>query len=296
MQTDLAFSIGLPAALIVIMLGLGLSLKLEDFIRVLSRPKAIIIGLVCQAVILPIFCFALVCLFELSPAIAVGMMLLAASPGGSSAALFTHLARGDVALSLTLAVTSSLVAIIGLPITVNLSLLHFYGEAGTVYLEGEKMAQIIGVAIVPAMIGIFIRQRYPDAALRLERLVKRLATLFLIVVVLSALVSQWSLVPVWGPTVGALALIFSGASLLTGFYVPRVFGIERRQAIALAMTIGIHNAALVIAVSLNKHMLDNPEMAIPPAIYGLVAYIAAGVFVGILGRSRKRVVSLATAA
>jgi BASS family bile acid:Na+ symporter len=108
MQTGLAFSIGLPAVLCIIMFGLGLSLRLEDFIRVLSKPKPVLIGLACHIVVLPVICLALVCVAALPPAIAVGMMLLAASPGGTSATLFTHLARGDVALSITLTAVTSI--------------------------------------------------------------------------------------------------------------------------------------------------------------------------------------------
>ena len=291
MQSSLALSVGLPVVLFVIMLGLGLSLRLDDFTRVLSRPKPVIIGLICQTVLLPILCFALVYASSLPPAIAVGMMLLAASPGGTSASLYTHLARGDVALSITLTAFSSLLAIISLPIIANLSLLLFYGEAETIYLEIDKVLQIFSIAIVPAMIGAFIHNRYPATASRLERPVKILATLFLAAVVLFALVGQWHLVAIWGPTVGAAALLFNLASLAVGYYVPRLFGVDRRQAIALAMAIGIHNAALVITLAMSEYMLNNSEMAIPPALYGLIAYITGGIFVWMLNGHQSTIES-----
>jgi bile acid:Na+ symporter, BASS family len=293
MQSSLALSLGLPVALCIIMLGLGLALTLEDFLRVLSRPKPVVVGLACQLVLLPAFCFALVAFLGFPQAIAVGMVLLAASPGGTSATLFTHLAHGDVALSITLAATSSLIAMLSLPITANLSLLFFYGEAEPVYLEILDVLQIFSIAILPAMTGVFIRSRYRSAALRLERPVRIVATLFLLAVVLFALISQWRLVPVWGPTVGAAALVFNLVSLAVGFHVPRIFGIERRQAIAIAMSISIHNAALVIALALSESMLDSPEMAIPPAAYGLLAYVTAGVMVWILNRQPQHRSALA---
>src|SRR5262245_3316187 len=135
MQQSIVLSIGLPIALVIIMLGLGLSLRLDDFIRCLSRPWPLLVGLVCQIVILPLFCLALVYVADLPPAISVGMMLLAASPGGTSAAIYTHLARGDLALSLILAAVTSVVALFSLPVIVNFSMIAFYGEASTVRLE-----------------------------------------------------------------------------------------------------------------------------------------------------------------
>ncbi len=284
MQSSLALSIGLPVALVIIMLGLGLSLRIEDFTRVLAHPWAIVVGLVCQVAILPALCFALVYLADLPPAISVGMMLLAASPGGTSAAIYTHLARGDLALSLMLAAVTSVIALFSLPIIVNLSLIAFYGEASAVRLETYQVLQIFLIAIVPALIGVFINSRYPATARLLDRPVKVLSTVFLVAVVLAALIGQWELLVVWGPTVGVVALAFSIISLSVGYGVPRLLNIERRQAVALAMSIAIHNAALVITLAMSEQMLDNPEMAIPPAAYGVIAYIAGGAFVWVLNR------------
>ena len=279
MHSSLALSVGLPVALAIIMLGLGLSLRLADFARVVRSPKPVIIGLVCQVFVVPAFCLALVYVSALPPAMAVGMMLLAASPGGSSAALYTHLARGDVALSITLTGLSTVLAMFSLPIITNASLGLFYGEEASVYLEIDEVLQIFAIAIVPALIGAFINRTNPGFARQLDRPVKLLATLFLGAVVLFALISQWRLVWLWGPTVGAAALILNLAALTIGYQVPRWFGVEPRQAIALAMEIAIHNAALVIALALSEYMLDDPELAIAPAIYGLIAYITGAIFV-----------------
>lgn len=286
MQQSLVLSIGLPVVLFVIMLGLGLSLRIEDFVRCLSRPWPIVVGVICQLVILPAFCFLLVYIADLPPAISVGMMLLAASPGGTSAAIFTHLARGDLALSLMLAAITSVIALFSLPVIVNLSMTAFYGEASPVRLELQQVLQIFVVAIVPALIGVFIRGRLPALAERLDRPVKAMATLFLVLVVLAALIGQRGLLLVWGPTVGVMALVFAIGSLLVGYYVPRLLKVERRQAVALSMSIGIHNAALVIALAMSEQMLGNSEMAIPPAAYGVIAYIVGGAFVWFLNRQK----------
>lgn len=287
MQSSAALSFGLPIALCIIMLGLGLSLRIEDFVRVLARPWPVIVGLFCQVVLLPILCFVLVYFSNLPPAISVGMMLLAASPGGTSSALFTHLARGDVALSISLTAVGSLLALVSLPVIANLSLIAFYGEEGAVRIQLHQVLQIFAVAIVPALIGVCIHNRYPAFAERLETPVKKLATIFLLAVVLAALIGQWHLLAIWGPTVGALALVFSLMSLTVGYWVPRLVNIERRQAVALSMSIGLHNAALVIAIAMSEQMLNNPEMAVPPAAYGLIAYMVSGVFVWRLNRRHQ---------
>ena len=279
MQSSIALSIGLPTALCIIMLGLGLSLRLDDFARVIARPWPVVVGLICQLALLPALCFVMVYFSGLPPAICVGMMLLAASPSGTSAALYTHLARGDVALSISLTAINSLISIVSLPVIVNLSLLAFFGESGAVSLDLRQVAQLFGIAIVPALIGGLIHSRYPSVAARLEKPVKILAILFLATMVLVALVGQWRLLLVWGPTVGVLALAFCLASMGLGYWIPRLLNIERRQAVGLSMSIGLRNAALVIALAMSDRMLNNPEMAIPPAAYGLIAYIVGGLFV-----------------
>jgi bile acid:Na+ symporter, BASS family len=284
METSLALNVGLPIALCIIMLGLGLSLRLDDFIAVLARPKPVIIGLACQLLILPTLCLLLVLSFDLPPSISVGMMLLAASPAGTSAVLYTHLARGDVALSITLAALTSLVVVITMPIVANMSMELFFGETATVRLEFLQVLQIFLIAVVPALIGVAIRSRRPELAERLDKPVKLMATLFLAAVVVFALVGQWHLVGVWGPVAGGVALAHNLVSLSVGYCLPRILGVARRQAIAIAMSMGIHNAAIVITVAMSEYMLDDAEMAVPPAIYGIIAYITCAAFVWLLNR------------
>lgn len=288
MQTSIAISIGLPVALVIIMLGLGLSLKFDDFTRVFTKPKPIIIGIVCQIFLLPLLCLGLVYISDLPASIAVGMMLLAASPGGTSATIFTHLARGDVALSLMMAAVTSLLALVTIPIIANGSLMLFYGEANTVYLQIWQVLQIFAIAIVPALVGVYIRSLYPAVAARLDRPVKTLATIFLALVVIFALASQWKVAMQWAPAIGLTVLVFNVASLVVGYYAPRLIGVDRSQTVAITMSVSIHNAALVIALALSEYMLDNAEMAIPPALYGVIAYVTGGVAVWLLNRGPMR--------
>jgi bile acid:Na+ symporter, BASS family len=284
MQGNAVLSVLIPMALVIIMLGLGLSLKLQDFTQILARPRSLLIALGCHLLLLPLVCFVLVYLFELPPAIGVGMMLLSASPGGTSASLYTHLARGAVALSITLAGVTSLLALVTLPVIGNFSFRFFYGEAAAVRVEFVQVAQIFAVAIVPALIGAAIRSRFPTLSLRLERPVRLLATLFLVALVFFALVSQWNVLVAWGPAIGLVVLAFNVVCLGAGYVVPLWLGVERREAIAVSMSVGIRNAVLVIAMALSHYMLNDPELAIAPAIYGILAYFTSALFVWILNR------------
>lgn len=287
MQHSAIFNIFLPVALVIIMLGLGLSLKLQDFSQVLLRPKTLLVALIVQILVLPVVCFGIVSVSALPPAISVGMMLLAASPGGPTAVLYTHLAKGDTALSLTLTGITSLVALVSVPLITNFSLQHFYGAGQILPLPVDKFLQFFAIVLVPAAIGIAVQHRYPTLADRLERPVKLLATLFLAAVVIFAAVSQWDVIVTWGPVVGLAALAFNLASMAIGYLIPLALHLERRQAVAVAMATGIHNAAFVITLALSEFLLNNAEMGVPPAIYALIAYITAAVFVFMLNRSAR---------
>ncbi|EJN02422.1 bile acid:sodium symporter family protein [Phyllobacterium sp. YR531] len=278
MEDNLALTIFLPVSLGVIMLGLGLALTSKDFHNVLKAPKAVLVALFCQTFILPLACLGLVYLFNLEPALAVGMMLLAASPGGTSANLYSHLAGGDVALNISLTAVNSALSIITLPLIVNWSLAHFFSEGQAIPLQFSKVIQVFVIVLGPVIIGMWLRHRYPDFAKRMERPVKTLSLIFLLLVVLVALVQEWETLRIWAPIVGLAALAFNLVSLAVGYFVPRTVGIDNRQATAIGMEIGIHNGTLAIAIALSPFLLNNPTMAVPAAIYGLIAFITAALF------------------
>ena len=278
MQDSSALTIFLPLALGVIMLGLGLSLTLQDFRDVLQKPKAVIVALICQTLILPLACLALIYLFELEPALAVGMMLLAASPGGTSANLYSHLAGGDVALNITLTAINSALSIATLPLIVNWSLAHFMTGDQAIPLQFAKVVQVFVIVLGPVLIGMWLRSRFPAFAARMAQPVKILSMLFLFAVVVVALVQEWETAMTWGPVVGLAALAFNLVSLAVGYCVPRAAGIDKRQATAIGMEIGIHNGTLAIAIALSPLLLNNAKMAVPAAIYGVIAFITAAIF------------------
>lgn len=278
MTSSALTTVFLPLALAIIMLGLGLSLTLADFRRVLVFPKAVLIALACQTLLLPLVCFAVASGFGLPPALAVGLMLLAASPGGTSANLYSHLAHGDVALNVTLTAVNSVLAIITLPIIVNFSLAHFYGEGMVIPLQFSKVMQVFAVVLVPVAIGMVVRARWTAFAQRMGKPVKILSMLFLALIVLLAMSRDYATLSANLATVGAAALVFNLLSLGVGYGVPRLLKLNQRQSVAIGMEIGIHNGTLAIAIALSPMMLNNSAMAIPAAIYSMWMFITAALF------------------
>lgn len=278
----------LPLALGVIMLGLGLSLTLEDFRRVTRQPGPILVALLCQTVLLPLVCFALVKAFGLAPALAVGLMLLAASPGGTTANLYSHLAHGDVALNISLTAVNSVLAVVTLPVLVNLSLQYFMGDSHVLPLQFDKVLQVFAIVLVPVAIGMAVRARRSAFAQRMTRPVRIASVVVLVTIIAVAVARDWTTLVTYAPVIGLAALAFNVASLLVGYWVPRLTGMDKRQAIAIGMEIGIHNGTLAIAVALSPSLLDNPTMAIPAAIYSLIMFFTAAVFGWLVSRDRPR--------
>jgi bile acid:Na+ symporter, BASS family len=278
MTADPLLTVFLPIALGIIMLGLGLSLTLADFARVAKFPKPVLIGLGCQLLLLPLLCFALTKLFGLAPALAVGLMLLAASPGGTTANLYSHLAHGDVALNITLTAVNSVIAVLTMPLIVNLSLAHFTAGDQAIPLQFTKVVQVFAIVLGPVAIGLWLRSRFPGFAMRMDKPVKIVSALFLLIIVLLAVVKDWQTFVDYAPLVGGAALAFNLISLTVGYCVPRLFKLSLRQAVAIGMEIGIHNGTLAIALALSPMLLNNSTMAIPAAIYSIFMFFTAAAF------------------
>ncbi len=284
MQSNVLTAVLMPLALGVIMLGLGLSLTLGDFRRVVVYPRAVFAGLLCQMVLLPLVCYGVARGFGLPPELAVGLMLLSASPGGATANLFSHLAKGDVALNITLTATNSVLSLFTLPLIVNLSLAAFMGTERSLPLQLDKVIQVFAIVLIPVGIGMLVKAKRPDASARLERPVKIASAIFLLLVIVAAVLKERSHLVDFFRQVGLAALVFNIASMGVGYCVPLLIRLPRRQATAIGMEIGIHNGTLAIAVASSPILLNNTTMAIPPAIYSLIMFFTAGIFGSIVAR------------
>ncbi len=264
-------TVGLPAALAVVMLGLGLSLTIGDFGRVARRPVAVVAALVTQLVVLPLICFGLVIAAGLDPLLAVGTMLLAASPGGTTANLFSHLFRGDVALNITLTAVNSVIAVVTLPVVVNLSLAYFRPVVeGGLGLDLSKTAQVFAVVLVPVVIGMLIRRASPTFADRADRPVRILSAVVLVVVIAGALLGERENLGEYLAAIGLVAVAFCLISLTLGYLVPRLLRVGHPQAVASAFEVGIHNSTLAIAVAVS--VLQTERLAVPAAVYGVLMF------------------------
>ncbi|MCK6537738.1 MAG: bile acid:sodium symporter family protein [Polyangiaceae bacterium] len=284
MQSSIITTVFLPLALGVIMLGLGLSLSLADFRRVVVYPRAVFVGLACQMLILPAVCFGIARGFGLPPELAVGLMLLSASPGGATANLFSHLAKGDVALNITLTAVNSVLSLFVLPFIVNLSLEAFMGAGKAIPLQFDKVIQVFAIVLVPVSIGMLIRAKKRSLASQLDKPVRILSAVFLLLVIASAVAKERANLGDFFRQVGLAALAFNLASMAVGYFVPLLLRVERRQAIAIGMEIGIHNGTLAIAIASAPTLLNNSTMAIPPAIYSLIMFFTAGAFGWLVSR------------
>ncbi len=286
MQASVLTTVIMPMALGVIMLGLGLSLTLADFKRVTKFPKAIAIALTCQMVLLPVICFFLAKSFGMPPELAVGLMLLSASPGGPTANLYSHLSNGDVALNITLTAVNSLLTLFTLPLIVNFSLDYFMDSGEYLPMQFKKVMEVFAIVLVPVLIGMTIRSKAPGFASRMDKPVKILSALFLALVILLITISERNTLVTYFAQLGGPVLLFNVLSMAIGYYLPRWLGVERRQAIAIGMEIGLHNGTLAIYIALN--VMHNSAMALPPGMYGLLMFFTAAAF-GVLVNLKKKV-------
>jgi BASS family bile acid:Na+ symporter len=268
-------TVGLPIALGIIMFGLGLGLTLDDFRRVARAPKAVAVALTCQIVLLPLVCFGLVLLFDLPPLLGIGMLLLAASPGGTTANLFSHLFKGDVALNITLTAINTLVAVVTLPIITGLAI-AYYDRQDDVTMPLVEIVKVFALILVPVAIGMVVRAKTPAFAERMDRPVRIGSAAILAILVLGILLDQRENVVDYLTDVGPVTAVFCAISLVVGYVVPKAFGVSGPQAIASSMEVGVHNATLAIFVAVE--VLDSVEVSVPAAVYSLVMFVFAALW------------------
>lgn len=276
----------LPLALAFIMMGMGLTLSLRDFMRVFTYPKAAGLGMVNQLIILPLVGFAVASAFALSPELAVGIMVLAACPGGPTSNMISFLCRGDVALSISLTAVSSLAAVITVPIVVNLSLFHFmaFDEAARLPIW-DAVFKILLITMVPTFVGMLVRHRWPGVTRKCLGTVQIASIVLFIVVLLGAILSQKEELPGFFRQVGWAMLALNVATMAVGFISARLFLLNIRQGYTITLETGLQNGTLAITIAASPILLGNPSMAIAPAIYSLIMFMTATVMI-LLSRTR----------
>lgn len=271
----------LPAALAVIMVTLGLSLRPADFRRVLVFPRGIAIGLANLTVISPLLAFAVATAFDLSPELAVGLVLLGASPGGTMANMLTHLARGDTALAVTMTATSSLAAMITVPLFLGLAIDHFdaAGLGEDIEMLGV-VGRVFGITIVPLAVGMWIRARWPERVEEIYPRMRRIALVAFVLVVVGAVIAEREKIDENVADVAGAALALNVAAMAVSFTVSKLARLDDRQATAIAIELGVHNAALAIAVGASVATV----LTIPAAVYSAFMFVTAGLFARVMFR------------
>ncbi|MFC2081431.1 bile acid:sodium symporter family protein [Bacteroidota bacterium] len=282
---DKISTIILASALIIIMLGMGLSLVLDDFKRIIVYPKAIMVGLTNQLIILPLIGFAIAVIFPIKPEIAIGLMILAACPGGPTSNLIAHLAKADTALSVTLTALSSFITILTIPFIVNFALVHFLEEGQMIRLDVvSTIVRIFVIIIIPISIGMVIRKYKEAFALRMGKPVRVASGVVLALVIIGIVIKEKANFVSYFQQAGIVALLLNVATMAVGYYSSRLFRIKDKRALSISIESGIQNGTLAITIAVV--LLESTSFAITPAVYSLIMFFTGGVIIYI-GNKRR---------
>ncbi|MFN3800500.1 bile acid:sodium symporter family protein [Belliella pelovolcani] len=285
MQESILTAVFLPLALAFIMLGMGLSLSLKDFRNILIYPKAVFLGLLNQMILLPLIAFGLISAFGLSGTMAVGIMILAACPGGATSNLITHLSRGDTALSISLTAVTSFLTVATIPLIVNFAIAYF-GEEGSVTLPlGETIIQIMGVTIIPVSIGMFLKKKSPTLSLKADRPVRIASAVFFVLIILAAILKERASLVEFFIAAGPVTLLLNLGTLLIGYMLAKISLLPKNQQMTIAIESGIQNGTLGIMIAAT--LLRNSEMTVPIAIYSLIMFFTAGFIIFMANKKQK---------
>lgn len=278
MEKSFLSDVVLPIALAIIMLGMGLSLVTEDFKRVVKFPKAVVVGLVCQMLVLPVVGWAVVKLIGMDqPELAVGLMVLTFCPGGATSNMLTFLARGDVALSITLTAVVSMVAPFTIPIFTAMVMTELMGEGQTVALPiGKTVGALLLITVVPVVVGMLIKAKKPDFALKAEKPVKIASVVILFAIIAALVKKQAADLPRFFAQTGLATLVLNVSTMAIGFFAARAAKLKRSQQVTIGLEVGIQNGTTAILVT--QGLLNNSVMAIAPAIYSLLMFVTGGLF------------------
>jgi BASS family bile acid:Na+ symporter len=251
---------------------MGLSLTIKDFTRIGKNPRAAFTGLFCQIIFLPLIGFAIAKVFSLSPEIAVGIMILAAAPGGPTSNLITHLAKGDTALSVSLTALSSFITIFTIPVIINFSLVHFMDQDKVIQLGVlETIIQILIITIIPVSIGMLINYKAADFAKRMDKVVRIASAVVLGIVIAGIAVKEKNNIIPYFQQAGIATLSLNVISMIAGYYAGKIMKLSNAQCTTISIEAGIQNGTLAITIAAT--LLNNTQMAIAPAVYSLIMFM-----------------------
>lgn len=285
---DQTSAIILASSLAIIMLGMGLSLVVDDFKRIFTQPKGIVVGLINQMLLLPLIAYGLAIAFSLSAELAVGLMILAACPGGATSNLISHLAKADTALSVTLTAFSSFMTILTIPFIVNFALETFLDQSNMIQLNiVETFLQILMIVIIPVTIGMLIRKYKESFALKMGKPVRIASAILLVVIIIGIIVKEKDTLGTWIQQAGLVVILLNLIVMFVGYYSAKLFKITNKRALSIAIESGIQNGTLGITVAVV--LLNSSAFATVSAVYGVLMFFtgAAAVYIGNRQSSKK---------
>ena len=266
-----------PVCLAIIMFGLGLGLTVADFKRVITIPRDFIIGFFGQVIILPIIAFILIHIISMPPEIALGVMIIAAAPGGVTSNILTKFANGDVALSVTLTAVVSLISVITVPLIV-------YNSASFLGFEITKEISMLNIAVkmffvvtIPVIFGMIVRSLMTDFIVSKTLLIQRLSVILFLIVFISIWVEEWDRIISFITRAGIVAFILNITMIFIGYYMAKFLasGLEQRKCISLEC--GLQNGTLAVFVA--TQLLDDIVFMVPTAAYALIMFVTSIIFV-----------------
>ena len=268
-----------PFALALIMLALGASLTVNDFTRVVKNPKEFLVGLVCQLIILPIVGYLLIIILKTPIELALGVMLIAAAPGGVTSNVLTKFADGDVALSISLTAVTSLISIISVPFVVFLSIDLFDIDCVSkeISMVGISL-KMFGVVTVPVIIGMLIRRFADDFIMRNMKIIEKSSIVLFIIVFVAIYIEEWDSIIMFLTTAGTIALTLNVVMMIIGFYVAKIFATGVAQQRCISLECGLQNGTLAVFVGIQLFGQDMSYM-VPTAAYALIMMTTSVLFV-----------------
>ena len=272
--------------LTVLMFDLGLCLKLQDFARVVKAPKAVLLALFGQIVLLPLIALGIGRAFGLTPVFFLGLILIACCPGGSSSNIFSKLAGGDVALSVTLTALSSLITLVTVPLVMAWATRAAGAAVGITLPVGNLLKQNLLLMLLPVLIGIGVNHFRPKAAAAIDRVLSKAAFPALMVLISVFFLQHYRTIFATMATLGLCVTLLIVLSAGSAAGLSRLFRLDGRQRRTTVIEVGMQNAAQAIAVATSPFIFNNPEMAIPAILYSLMMNVVLLIYVGVVRRRK----------
>ncbi len=266
-----------PVLLFIIMMSMGLELVPRDFRRALEVPKPVLVGLTGQILILPCLGFAIVRALDLPPQLAMGVIIIAACPGGAPSNIFSYLAGANLALSITLTAMSSIITLVTIPLWINFASQHFLNAGDHIRLPLVRtFFQLVIVTLLPVGIGMLLRRHRPDQVERWRRSIKRAMAVLFVIATTLIVATQWESVARHFPVAARGAFCLIAAALGTSYATARIFRLDRNDAFTISVEVGLQNGALATMIVVN--LLQQPELIVFPGTYALLAFLPIGLW------------------